>query len=451
MKRRVEKMQYKESGVLSPNKWMLHPERRELALAGRFYDIIPVNAHFAPSLTCNFTCPSCTYGGSKEDYRNKLKRGEHIPKDKIITPLDNMKLIVDRVGEAGIKRIIFTGGGEPLINPYTLDGMQYAKESGLSTALFTNGSLLNKEKADKLLDINPAFVRISLNAGSEEIHRLFHGLKRPYFNKVVENIRYLAKERQRINSSTEVSIGVITSPLNFSEIVDIAEVVNEIYMSSPEGGIDNLNYRPTVNYGGHKKQINKVAEEGMKYVDEHFPEFSQSYRDFFYTEKQFPKEVFERAIRLVEKSKEILEDKVNVNIPAQKFKDLTDQDIKCPYKECLAFPWVVKIGPDGSVYHCVELGIDEKYVIGNLLEQNFQEIWESEKRKKAIEKVNGNGSLESVCGKGCMMHDLNRAFSQIKNYPEKRDSLRKIAEDYHKEIMQKIADKEVDEEFLNSI
>jgi len=435
--------------VLSPKKWMIHPERRELVLEKNFFDVMPVNIHLAPALTCNYACPSCTYGKSKIDYAAKIENGEKVPREKVMMTKENMETVIDKIYDAGVKRIVFTGGGEPLLNKNTLYGMRYSIDKGISTALFTNGSLLSKEKADELLDINPSFIRISLNAGSGKVHRLFHGTKKSYFNQVIDNLGYLAKEKVRRGSDTEVSVGVIVSPLNFSEIPTIAEAIYEI--DSQGGDIRNLNYRPTVNYGGHQKQLGEVASEGIDFVRNNFPEYAKNYAEFFTSNKQFPKEMFERAVDLVEESKEILEGLVNVNMPLQKIEDLCNSSLVRPYEKCLASPWVVKVGPSGDVYHCVELGMEEEYSLGSLIESSFAEIWKSDNRKEVIEKVNC-GSLDDICGQGCMLHDLNTTLKHIEEGDDEFvNEVRGVAEEHYEDICLKVERGELDKDTLNAI
>src|SRR3972149_3060585 len=85
----------------------------------------------------------------------------------------------------GIKCVVMSGGGEPLINPNTRETIKELQEAGVRVGLNTNGVLL--------AGTEPDFVRVSLDACTPETFRAMHGTD--FFDQVVENIRnYKGKE-----------------------------------------------------------------------------------------------------------------------------------------------------------------------------------------------------------------------------------------------------------------
>ena len=430
--------------VLSSDKWMLHSLPLETALKGRFYDVLPVNIHFSPALDCNYSCPHCTYGDSKIDFENRLGSENELKKEQVHTQLETMKIVFDRMEEAGLKRLIFSGGGEPLMNPDTIAGMAYATEIGLDVGLFTNGSLLSISRIDKILETNPSVIRISLNAGTEESHRLFHGLEYPHFQRVINNIRYLTTEKQRRKLSVEVSIAVIVTPLNFDTILDMSDILSDIE------GINYLNIRPTINYANHTKMINRGVDEGTQYVVENHPNYANDYKAFFTSGEQFSQDFFDEVIGLANIAKERLKGKITVNIPEHKFEALTE--VEPSLKECLASPWALGVGPDGLVYVCVEHNMAAEYCIGDLKTQSFSEILNSPKRWAVIDKINEKQDINSICGPGCMLSDLNKVLIGVKDSSEvEKDVIRKNAYNYRKEVRALIKAGKLSSDFTNII
>lgn len=136
----------------------------------------------------------------------------------------NKELAADRKGLMSLdlfKRIIdecrfFTSDvylhhrGEPLLNPAFFEMIAYARQAGLKTRFHTNGTLLDEEKAGRLLAAGPDLVSFSFDGFCREIYekiragavfektlanilrlaalRKARGLKKPYI--VIEKIRF---------------------------------------------------------------------------------------------------------------------------------------------------------------------------------------------------------------------------------------------------------------------
>lgn len=76
---------------------------------------------------CNFGCKYC------------YARFEDMNVQQI--PLENAKIVVDKLSKNGVRKITFAGG-EPLLYKHIKEIIKYTKEKGLTTSIITNGSLL---------------------------------------------------------------------------------------------------------------------------------------------------------------------------------------------------------------------------------------------------------------------------------------------------------------------
>jgi len=351
-------------------KWIFHPNQVEKLLRGEINGITPINAELVPSLECPFNCPHCTYIQTGWRKRTIEQKGERM------MDFSSMKILIDKLEEAGVKSLTFTGGGEPLTNPFCVDGIEYAMQKGLDAGLFTNGALLDKDKIRRLLRTELTFIRLSLNAGIEEVHNKFHGLKKEsFFARVVKNLELLAEEKVASRSRTTIGVGVIVNPVNVGNLGEIAQLLKSIVNSQErDGGIDYVIFRPTVIYIPGRPQ--------------------------------YPKEIFERAQEEIgDKVLPVLEGtSIRVANIEGRFEDVAKEEKD--YQKCLAHPWAVSVAYDGGVYLCSETDGMEDYLLGNLLTQSFDEIWQSERRRDVIENI-GN------CPPICKLHFYNKIFSQL--------------------------------------
>lgn len=96
---------------------------------------------FIPSLNfhlwepCNMRCKFCF--ARFQDVKNSIFPAGYLPKEQAVA-------IVKQVADAGFKKITFAGG-EPLLCNWLPELIRVAKQSGLTTMIVTNGSLLTDE------------------------------------------------------------------------------------------------------------------------------------------------------------------------------------------------------------------------------------------------------------------------------------------------------------------
>ena len=83
---------------------------------------------------CNHHCPECVVNYFRLSDENSL-------------PRTLAERIIDELGEAGVRALIFTGGGEPLCHPDTPDMVTRARARGMDVGFITNGQLLKPESA----------------------------------------------------------------------------------------------------------------------------------------------------------------------------------------------------------------------------------------------------------------------------------------------------------------
>lgn len=385
-------------------KWVFHDALVEHVLADRYEDIRPVSAEIIPTLNCTNRCTNCSFKLAKQLKQGKggatvwalndfLSPDVHMRDPRLM--LGN----IDRLRNAGTQGVVFTGGGEPLLSKCTIPGMQHAKRMGMDVVLFTNGTLLTPGMVKRICESRPNLVRVSLNAGSPELHRRFHnyvGNGADHFSRVKEGIRLMAAERRR-NQDLRFGVSVLTSPLTTGDLEPTAKLLAEIQMGIG-GGIDFVVFRPEVDYYGNSKQSPKSLESSSETVENTL-----------------------RPILVAAGIKEVF------SLPLR----WTAVDDSRSYNKCRACRVFAEVGPAGDLYLCCERNFLDHSRVGKLTKASVKDIWASTDYKELLDKVNGllgapdPKSKISPCPRACKPHPLNDLFDQIEHLrSDKLDEVR---------------------------
>ncbi|PHV71350.1 radical SAM protein [Sporanaerobium hydrogeniformans] len=164
-------------------------------------EIIPLQAPFTVYIEqtryCNFKCFYCMHatrdieGGAFQQLGHRIKHMD----------FNMFELIIKQLKEfpTGIKRIVFSGLGEPLMNPALPDMVKLAVDSGVAdrVEIITNGALLTPETSDKLIKAGVTNINISIQGISAIQYEETCGVKID-FNRFVDNLKYLYDHKGNI-------------------------------------------------------------------------------------------------------------------------------------------------------------------------------------------------------------------------------------------------------------
>lgn len=157
---------------------------------------------------CNALCPGCAYTNSS--IRSDYKDTKHMPEA-------TFKKIADEVGGRGAWLRI-SGGGEPLIHPNAIPLIEYAKAVGCQVGLITNGSLLTRQKAERLMRAGLDMLEFSVDAATGEEYEIVRkGLD---FGTLVGNVL----DAREIRDAQGFKTRIIASAVNQKSIdIDAVE------------------------------------------------------------------------------------------------------------------------------------------------------------------------------------------------------------------------------------
>ena len=169
----------------------------------------PLNVIVEPGNYCNLNCTTCA--------NNKLTR----PKGQMSILL--FKKIIDEIAEESpYTRLWLDFYGEPLLQKYKIYYMvDYARKKGLKNInINTNGTLLDQEMAEMLLDSGINFISIDCDGFSKEVYEKIRvGANR---DVTYANIEYLLKRKQERNLKEPIiEVKVMEMEENKDEIDDI--------------------------------------------------------------------------------------------------------------------------------------------------------------------------------------------------------------------------------------
>ena len=308
-----------------------------------------------PTMLCPLRCRHCSY----------WKRNQ----EKATLPYETILSLCDSMGKLGVKFCPISGGGEPTADPHIEQLIQHARIAVPKVALITNGVLW--ENIEGVADLL-TYIQVSLPAVQPKTYKNITGANERILSKVLSMPFEL---RKRLGKFTpNIGAKVIVTDQNAGEAIEILKVAKA-------KGFDYCFYRVVADFE-------------------------------------------ERGLALSEKSKKVLENSILENI------DLCDADytnladlfneskflLKRNDKRCwsLDLRLLSNVDAFGDVYLCVPDIGDRDYAIGNIKEQSLENIWNSERHRSIIEKLQKRYA-EGKC-QNCRCLRYNAVIEQINEF-----------------------------------
>ncbi|MBN1255274.1 MAG: radical SAM protein [Deltaproteobacteria bacterium] len=306
---------------------------------------------------CNLHCKMCGQWGE----RGSLKG---LPSTVTRRYLE-LPLIEDLIKEVkSFHPTITLFGGEPLLHPQWGEVVKRIKEVGLRCNMISNGILL-KKKAEEAVQLGLDEIIFSLD-GPAEVHDVIRGGK-GVFRRALEGFQHLQAAKERYGKKRPaVNVNTVIWEENHTMLDDIVD-------EAAQFGAQSITFHHLifVNQGAfaETERITQAAlacnsPDWAGFITDELPRID-------------PERIIEQR-RKIEGGKN--------TVPAFFYPNFTDEEIRTYYnsfdffptsykRRCLS-PWMVAyVLPDGMVKPCLSLG----YVVGNLLETPFKEIWNGER------------------------------------------------------------------------
>ncbi len=290
---------------------------------------------------CNFHCPMCSR--TVWDNHNFLKNPKHMA-------FQDFKKIVLKLPYC--ESINLQGAGESLLNPDLVNMVRFCKKNSIRTCLITNASVLSEQLGRNLILSGLGEIYFSLDSADAKLFRKIRvGAE---FSKVIHNIRRFVKLKSQLNSKTPfIGVRVSVFKENIYEIPRILELVNHL-------GIRHATLKNMIKTSTWPTPINVLSKKQRSLLKK-----CQNYG---------------RNLGM----------HVHIAFPPL----ITGSEKK--RVRCWKAWKSVYITVDGGVLPCCLFPNGRRAVYGNILKQDFKEIWNNAMYKSLRERLK-NRNLYPLC------------------------------------------------------
>jgi radical SAM protein with 4Fe4S-binding SPASM domain len=325
--------------------------------------------------TCNLHCKMCDVG---VDYSESNFYQNLVGTKPLHMPMDLFKRIADQTARYFPESKLGYAFTEPLVYSHLYESLKYATEKKLFTSITTNALSLRKW-SDKLIDGGLDELYISLD-GPPEIHNEIRGYSKS-FEKAIEGIEYLLAQKNQ----PKISVFCVITQWNIGRLQEFLDYFKKYPLE--QIGFMHTNYTPDQVADDHNLRFGDLyhaTASNMKDIDLDAYDLKLLYTEMEAIKKQsYPFRVsFSPEISSYEKLHSFYHE------PEKLFG-----------KRCHDIFTAIMIKSNGDVIpahgRCYNL------TIGNIYEQNLDEIWNSTVVSRFRKDVTKAGGLLPACSRCC--------------------------------------------------
>ena len=186
----------------------------------------PITVEWHLSNKCDHDCEFCTF---KESVR-------HSPNAKAILPENLIEPTVEDLQEMGVKAVVYSGGGEPLLSIKANSVMELVAGARIRQGLITNGSRIGVVENAEAILAHCDWVRISVDAATPSVYEAIHGKSRS-LSGTIENIKKLVEMRK--GNIPQIGVSFLLTMANYTDLLPAAKLFSDV-------GVDYFQVKPIV-------------------------------------------------------------------------------------------------------------------------------------------------------------------------------------------------------------
>jgi len=192
--------------VLDPYSQLRVGKRQDLAAAVPL--VAPLAIYIEPTNLCNFKCNMCPH--SLPDFVKRAGSQQLMLLELYTKVVEDLRVL------GGVKSLKLYHFGEPMMHPDFGVMAHMAKDVAERVETTSNGTLLDRVKAEELIASGLDYIRFSIYGVTEQQHIRITGSENPKFfpEKIRENIRMLRNLRDSLGRKTPF---IATQMLNHSD------------------------------------------------------------------------------------------------------------------------------------------------------------------------------------------------------------------------------------------
>jgi MoaA/NifB/PqqE/SkfB family radical SAM enzyme len=257
---------------------------------------------------------------------------------------------------AGVKAVVWSGGGEPTTHPQWLEIVRYAASLGLEQGMYTLGGLLTEKDAAKLREM-ATWVVVSLDCPDAGSYALEKHVPAERFTHACNGLRWLAGGKATIGASFLLHQG------NWRKASDMLALARSL-------GATYTTFRPTID----TSPANPSEVTGQRGW------------------------ITDAKLKLA-----ILASASDVELDVDRFVQYRDWHGR-DYSTCKAIQLHATVTPDGRVWVCPQRRGVAGSMVGDLRTQSFAELWQAHP---------GQWTEFQDCRVMCRLHLANEAIAQL--------------------------------------
>ncbi|MBA3530377.1 MAG: radical SAM protein [Ardenticatenales bacterium] len=180
---------------------------------------------------CNLKCEMCNHW--------RLRRERPLAISRFME-------VLDELAGLGCRKIHFTGG-EPLLRPQVPELTAHATALGLRVNMTTNGTLVDKDLAKRLVESGLRAVNISLDSPERRTHDKVRG-ERGAWKKTVRAIEFFYRAAHK--GKVVVRLNTVVSRLNYASLAALPDLAHQL-------GAASLNLIPVDDHCGEHLSLRR--------------------------------------------------------------------------------------------------------------------------------------------------------------------------------------------------
>ncbi|WP_252246664.1 radical SAM protein [Clostridium sp. ZBS4] len=315
--------------------------------------------HIEITNICNIHCIMCSRSG---------ELSENIKACKGYMKLANFKTIINKFEHIDELTLL---GGEPLLHPEIKEIIKYCREKEIKVNLITNGIILNRDLSEFLIK-NIHSIRFSIDGPNKEIYELIR--RGSDFDKLIKNIKEFIDIYNKSKDKRIKKIGVNSVYMNQNY-----EYMKDVVILTKSLNIEELSFNPYCNpsFITDEKILEEFNIEDFDKLDSIFEE-----------------------LRIEAKN-------LNMNVKIDEYDSSWIHNWnQCEYIESFYITW------DGYITPCCAIDRKEMYNFGNILENDIDSLYNSDKWYNFRNCLICNDAHE-VCKKNCYYYYKNSIKNKV--------------------------------------
>ena len=344
----------------------------------------PLSVTLLVSYRCNLRCKMCFYYNEVEKDKTCKLIEERTQQE---LSLLQIKDLIDQCAKMKVK--IFTiHGGEPLLYPNIFEISKYARDNGMMVNFVTNGTLINEEMAEKIIDAGINHITFSLD-GPKQIHDNIRGVPGT-LERLIAGIKILKDMESNGSTIPALSVSTYISAINQKKLAQTLRVVNKTGIKDWGVGLITHNSDKLANETKEILGIDSSAHIGN--LEELKDEVKNINLDILNNQRE--------ACRVVNEGSDY---GLDIIFPS---KDAINNYYNSEWNEvdkCTCRWSRTVVSPYGEVFPCVNMSMVD-CVVGDIKSQKLKDIWNGKKYIDFRQKLKKHGVLP-LCSKCCHINN----------------------------------------------